>query len=427
MDPLRKRFFVNGEPVAGSVLHAPYLKPANVLLNAVKQRMQLGNLQQLAQRYVTEDGAVLTAMSRFGQDEIRIDVPHRPPTPAPVPGELVYTPVVREIPGAVRVLIATGPGGHIYTPNRALTGLDLVTDYVTVAPVGGISAGPRSFCLTEPEGWERTPGDVYRGGGGMAFFSRDWQLLTRFPHTDPRYGATAPAAYPWGLTFHRNRHIVNATMHYGFTTVDSQYSIAFDERGVEQSRVLHPDHRRAMGIGGGDRGLYGVMQEDLFPTTGYLHQWETSGEVSTLIATLDAADRFGMGVSANALYVLRIDVEEAGTLRRVVKLSPRTGETLATSADLGFWNAAQYSPVVADDRHVYVIGFESREEEIFYVVKVLDFDLQIIASIDVPPPANPAEPVPFYYPNTFAIGIDRYWRTGVTIDDGTRIAPAGTF
>lgn len=80
---LRKRFFVNGEPVAGSTLHAEYLKPANTLLNAVKQRMQMGGLQQLAQRYVTEDGAVLTAMSRFGQDEIRIDVPHLNPASPP--------------------------------------------------------------------------------------------------------------------------------------------------------------------------------------------------------------------------------------------------------------------------------------------------------------------------------------------------------
>src|SRR5574340_722728 len=83
---LRKRFFVNGEPVAGSTLHAQYLKPANALLGEVKRRMQLGNLQQLAQRYTTETGATLTAMSRFGQDEIRIDVPQQrgavvPPMP----------------------------------------------------------------------------------------------------------------------------------------------------------------------------------------------------------------------------------------------------------------------------------------------------------------------------------------------------------
>lgn len=72
---VRHRYYRNGEPAEGSTLHTPYLKPAATLLDAVKRRMQMGNLQQLAQRYVTEDGAVLTAISRFGQDEIRIDVP----------------------------------------------------------------------------------------------------------------------------------------------------------------------------------------------------------------------------------------------------------------------------------------------------------------------------------------------------------------
>lgn len=100
---LRKRFFVNGEPVAGSTLHTPYLKPANVLLGQVKQRMQMGGLQQLAQRYVTEDGAVITAMSRFGQDEVRIDVPYR------TGGSVTHQEVpVVETPKFVRVLRVVG-------------------------------------------------------------------------------------------------------------------------------------------------------------------------------------------------------------------------------------------------------------------------------------------------------------------------------
>lgn len=103
MGPLRKRFYVNGEPVAGSTLHAPYLKPANTLLNAVKQRMQMGGLQQLAQRYITADGALLTAMSRFGQDEIRIDVPFRQG------GSVTHQEVpVIETPEFVRVLRVVG-------------------------------------------------------------------------------------------------------------------------------------------------------------------------------------------------------------------------------------------------------------------------------------------------------------------------------
>lgn len=85
---MRKRFFVNGKPVAGSVEHAPYLRVAHVLLDQVKQRMQTGSLQQLAQQYTTETGATIRALSRFGQDEIWIDVPGIPPN-EPNPRERV--------------------------------------------------------------------------------------------------------------------------------------------------------------------------------------------------------------------------------------------------------------------------------------------------------------------------------------------------
>lgn len=78
---MRKRFFVNGKPVAGSVEHAPYLRVAHVLLDQVKQRMQMGSLQQLGQQYTTETGVTVRALSRFGQDEIWIDVPVIPANP----------------------------------------------------------------------------------------------------------------------------------------------------------------------------------------------------------------------------------------------------------------------------------------------------------------------------------------------------------
>lgn len=124
---LRKRFFVNGEPVAGSTLHAEYLKPAAKLLDAVKQRMQLGNLQQLAQRYVTEGGAVLTAMSRFGQDEIRIDVPYRQG------GSVTHQEVpVIETPEFVQVLRVVGY--TIWLVDQTSTGL---VEYDTAGQLTG--------------------------------------------------------------------------------------------------------------------------------------------------------------------------------------------------------------------------------------------------------------------------------------------------
>lgn len=127
MDPLRKRFFVNGEPVAGSTLHAEYLKPVLKLLAEMKQRMQAGGLQQLAQRYTTEDGAVLTAMSRFGQDEIRIDVPYRQG------GSVTHQEVpVIETPEFVRVLRVVGY--TIWLVDQTSTGL---VEYDTAGQLTG--------------------------------------------------------------------------------------------------------------------------------------------------------------------------------------------------------------------------------------------------------------------------------------------------
>lgn len=72
--PLRKRFFINGEPAPALELHTPYLKPAYKLLDQV--RAQMGDtLQQLVQRVDLEDGARLEAHVRHGQAEIWIDIP----------------------------------------------------------------------------------------------------------------------------------------------------------------------------------------------------------------------------------------------------------------------------------------------------------------------------------------------------------------
>lgn len=82
---MRKRFFANGEPTAGTVLHAPYLRIAQGLLDAVKMQMQASGLQQLGQQYTTETGVTIRATSRFGQDEIWIDVPVQPSPPQELP------------------------------------------------------------------------------------------------------------------------------------------------------------------------------------------------------------------------------------------------------------------------------------------------------------------------------------------------------
>ncbi len=71
----RRRFLIAGVTTAATVAHAAFLKPVRELLEAMKNRMKLGGLNQLTQEYTNEDGVKLTASSRFGQDEMIIDVP----------------------------------------------------------------------------------------------------------------------------------------------------------------------------------------------------------------------------------------------------------------------------------------------------------------------------------------------------------------
>jgi len=71
----RRRYLINGVTSAATTLHTKYIKPAREFLEAMKQQMKLGGLQQLTQRYENEDGVKFTAASRFGQDEMIIDVP----------------------------------------------------------------------------------------------------------------------------------------------------------------------------------------------------------------------------------------------------------------------------------------------------------------------------------------------------------------
>lgn len=71
----RRRFLIAGVTSAATVVHAKYLKPAREFLESVKQQAGFGGLQQLSQQYTNEEGVKLTASSRFGQDEMVIDVP----------------------------------------------------------------------------------------------------------------------------------------------------------------------------------------------------------------------------------------------------------------------------------------------------------------------------------------------------------------
>lgn len=74
MESIRKRYFINGEPVPAHAEHAHYLKPAAKLLDYV--RAQAGDtLSQHLQRMTLEDGARIEAHLRHGQAEIHIDLP----------------------------------------------------------------------------------------------------------------------------------------------------------------------------------------------------------------------------------------------------------------------------------------------------------------------------------------------------------------
>ena len=74
----RRRYLVNGITSAGTELHARFIKPARELLEQVKNEMLPARLKQHSRRYTNEEGVKLSATSRFGQDEMVIDVPVEP-------------------------------------------------------------------------------------------------------------------------------------------------------------------------------------------------------------------------------------------------------------------------------------------------------------------------------------------------------------
>lgn len=76
MEPIRKRYFVEGEAVPATEQHAQYIKPAMKLLEQV--RVEMGELlqgQQHLRRVMLADGAQLEAHWRHGQGEIHINLP----------------------------------------------------------------------------------------------------------------------------------------------------------------------------------------------------------------------------------------------------------------------------------------------------------------------------------------------------------------
>ena len=121
----RKRFLINGITSALTTVHAKYLKPAREFLESVKQQANFGKLDQLTQRYENEDGVKFTASSRFGQDEMVIDVPHKVEEPvleekkpeekaAPylwVGARIVYTPTSNVTPGSFELMVME-PGSN---------------------------------------------------------------------------------------------------------------------------------------------------------------------------------------------------------------------------------------------------------------------------------------------------------------------------
>lgn len=176
---VRHRYYRNGEPSEGSTLHAPYLKPATTLMDAVKRRMQLGNLQQLAQRYVTEDGAVLTAISRFGQDEIRIDVPAPVAPPVRRDGKVM----IQLIDYTLWLLDEAGTGLVEYNQRGTATG----RAFPGLVPPNGVSGGIRDVIHAHKALWV---GFVdYSGGGngdgGVLRIDSNTGEVKRVGYSDP--------------------------------------------------------------------------------------------------------------------------------------------------------------------------------------------------------------------------------------------------
>lgn len=407
MEPLRKRFFVNGKPTTGSTLHAEYLKPATVLLGAVKQRMQIGNLQQLAQRYTTEEGATLTAMSRFGQDEIRIDVPYAPQGKrVPLaPQEMIYTPRQRTIPGRGRVLIATGPEGRIYTVAGDLSGVVPITDLVTPGPVMGIYGGPRSFCVSGTDQMYNLPAEHPDYPSRVTFYDRNWI---------ERASIDYPGHLTSSVTFHNGRHVVA-----GWDVAQ-----AFTEDGVETERVdVDSTEFLFWGASSANNRLYGTIQAQGFDenqNTSRIYRWPSLGSSTDLVAEMAHTTLAGLFAHGNSLYVLNVTLFPVNEMR-ITRFSASTGEVLANSELTTFSLKQHYSPIAVDDRYVYLIGFDWTGEDYINVLKVFTHDLELRATLEVP---RAGYAPPLFSEYTFTIGFDPYWMPEITIDEGVIASPA---
>lgn len=454
---LRKRFFVNGKPVTGSTLHAEYLKPANVLLDAVKQRMKLDNLQQLAQRYITEDGATLTAMSRFGQDEIRIDVPQVSAgsvsqQSAP---ELVWTPRTGQYAQS-RFLVATGPHGNIYQLDPDSLQLTLATDLVFEGCPGHIAATMGAIAITDnladyykygTQEWEDRFAAQTVLHPKLRFYSRSWVEKPSYtPYT--LYGeefATASAYY--GLTASQSnfQSLYSISRFWGWIVGNdvNYYYDLFDNSGIRTSHFdIFDWFGRALCHANGQTyaelipDLYDAATNTYLPEENHFARMTPGGPEYTLqslgIKSLAAMDGriYGLYITNASTGQYAIGVfTERGELERSVDVPIYhfwTDETGIHNADGQF----PFGRLAAGAGKVIAVN---RPNSHTYVLHVFDRALNPVSEVPVPAPVGfGPEDVIFngsVWPvlagdfNT-AIGFDPYYIPEFTIDEGVTASPA---
>ena len=74
-NPIRYRFSANGETTSLTPEHAKYLRVANKVLEGVLSSASYSGLPQHNRRIKLEDGTTIYAATRFGQQELRINLP----------------------------------------------------------------------------------------------------------------------------------------------------------------------------------------------------------------------------------------------------------------------------------------------------------------------------------------------------------------
>lgn len=220
---LRKGFLINGKPAQPGTLHAPYLKSAYNLLEQVLADADKNKLAQRERSITLADGTRLMASTRFGQNEIRIDVPAgKDGSETKLPMEERTTPYLWV--GARIDWTKTAPGWfddrhalglHVFEPGiNGIVGNHVVADW----QYENVSSG-WSYKLANPRPEGVTPGHWVLDN------TSNWQRSSGLTYT--RHGLYCAAAHLYDLSICQDAN----------QSYDGSHEYPYDPKAPGETRI----------------------------------------------------------------------------------------------------------------------------------------------------------------------------------------------